>query len=80
MDTISASSPDFVIWPTPESVDATVSDAQAASGVNSLALPGGQSIDILYNLGDQYTEGSFIYSMDVLGYTTCGSAGYNDFT
>jgi len=64
-DGIAASSPDFVLWPSAAAIDALITDEQAASGEKSIALPGGQDIDILLNFGDQYTEGSFRLDFDV---------------
>jgi len=64
-DAITESSSNFVLWPAAAATDAFVSDDQAASGTKSIYLPGGVDLDILFNLGQQYTSGNLTYSMDV---------------
>jgi len=76
-DGIAETSPDFILWPAPAATDAFVSDLQAASGTKSLRLPGGEDVDVLYNLGQQFTEGSFVYSMDV--FIPTGNNAYFNF-
>ncbi len=70
------------LWPqdpnAPPVQDAVISDAQAASGTNSLYLPGGQDVDILHIFGgDQYTSGTFRVSFDIL--ITGGRNSYFNF-
>ena len=69
---ITSLDPEFwELWPQDPNAnpvqDATISDVQAASGNNSLYLPGGQDIDILHVFGgDQYTSGTFRVAFDIL--------------
>ena len=64
-DAISANSEDFIIWPTVVSQDAVITDERASSGEKSLYLPGGEDVDILLELPEQYTEGAFNLSWEV---------------